>query len=255
MQCKICGNITKFFSRAVVLDKHEITYYQCISCGHIQTEEPFWLEEAYSDAIATSDVGMISRNIGLSRIVQVILNYCFSKEKNFLDYGGGYGLFVRIMRDNGWNFKWYDKYCTPLFIPEFCKGALTNKYDVITAFELFEHFANPVEEIAEIFKLTDNIIFSTNLLPEPAPQPDEWWYFALDSGQHISFYTRKSLMVLADKWNKHYTGVNDIHIFLKEKIADWKIKLIYRYYKYILYIKRRKSLTLSDYEMVTGKKM
>jgi len=32
----------------------------------------------------------------------------------FLDYAAGYGLFVRLMRDAGYNFRWSDLYCQNL---------------------------------------------------------------------------------------------------------------------------------------------
>jgi len=34
----------------------------------------------------------------------------------FLDYAAGYGLFVRLMRDAGYNFRWSDLYCQNLFV-------------------------------------------------------------------------------------------------------------------------------------------
>jgi hypothetical protein len=41
-------------------------------------------------------------------------------------------------------------------------------------------------------------MFSTLLVPEPAPKLEDWWYYGLEHGQHIAFYTRKSLAVLAN---------------------------------------------------------
>lgn len=51
MKCKICGSDAPFFSEADILKKHHVKYYKCSSCGFIQTEAPYWLSEAYSDAI------------------------------------------------------------------------------------------------------------------------------------------------------------------------------------------------------------
>jgi len=66
-----------------------------------------------------------------------------------------------------------------------------NKIDVITAFEIFEHFVNPLEDLEKIFSISHNVIFSTELLPNPVPKPNEWWYYGLEHGQHISFTQNK----------------------------------------------------------------
>jgi hypothetical protein len=35
----------------------------------------------------------------------------FDANNRFIDYGGGYGLFVRLMRDAGFDYYWFDKFC------------------------------------------------------------------------------------------------------------------------------------------------
>lgn len=73
MQCKICYAETSFFDTALVLGKYKTIYYQCPCCGVIQTEEPYWLDEAYSEAITDSDIGLIGRNILLSSQTAAVL--------------------------------------------------------------------------------------------------------------------------------------------------------------------------------------
>lgn len=48
-------------------------YYRCPNCGFICTEEPYWLDEAYSSAIASTDIGVIMRNMLLRDKVSAIL--------------------------------------------------------------------------------------------------------------------------------------------------------------------------------------
>jgi len=62
----------------------------------MQTEEPCWLSEAYKDPIDISDTGYVARNISLSQKITVLLSLFFDKKAKFLDYAGGYGLFVRL---------------------------------------------------------------------------------------------------------------------------------------------------------------
>jgi len=59
------------------------------------------------------------------------------------------------------------------------------KYELVTAFEVFEHFAEPIQEFESMIKFSDNIIFSTELLPSLVPKPEKWWYYGLGHGQHI----------------------------------------------------------------------
>lgn len=53
--CKICGNKTSYIFQAKVLGKYDVKYFHCSTCGYIQTEEPYWLDEAYSESISALD--------------------------------------------------------------------------------------------------------------------------------------------------------------------------------------------------------
>lgn len=88
-KCKICGSETCSFDRAKILSKYDVQYFRCPKCGFIQTEEPYWLEEAYSEAITNEDIGIIYRNELLKQKVQSIIFNFFSHAKTFLDWGGG----------------------------------------------------------------------------------------------------------------------------------------------------------------------
>ena len=50
-KCKICDSNSHYFATAKVLQKYNVDYFQCSNCGFVQTEEPYWLDEAYSEAI------------------------------------------------------------------------------------------------------------------------------------------------------------------------------------------------------------
>ena len=79
VKCKVCDAASSFFGQANVLRKYSASYFCCEKCGFIQTEEPYWLEEAYSSAIALQDVGIIHRNLVNCEITSAILNL-FSPE-------------------------------------------------------------------------------------------------------------------------------------------------------------------------------
>ena len=130
-------------------------------------------------------------------------------------------------------------------------------FEVITVFEVFEHLYDPILEIKKLLNFTDNILFTTEIIPKSSPKPENWYYYSLDSGQHISFFTLKSLLLIAKKFNLNLisNGTN-IHLLSKKKISRNLFNVISRdnLSKFLNIILRRNSLMLIDYELKTGKK-
>lgn len=251
MKCKICEAESQKFAKTQLLNKYVVGYFQCSECGFVQTEEPYWLEEAYSEAIASSDVGLVFRNNTLSKMCTNLLLEFFDHNAKFLDYGGGYGLFVRIMRDSGFDFHWHDKFCKNIFAQGFEVSDHDNKYyEIVTAFEVFEHFINPIDEIKRILKFSKNIIFSTELLPQNNPKPNEWWYYAPHEGQHISVYTTKALAIVAEKFNLNfYSNGTSLHILTEKNLPLQLFDRLFEYNQENF----KKSLLQQDYLNAIGK--
>src|SRR5574341_2342641 len=177
MTCKICSSRMNLFQRAIILNKYNIDYFQCDHCGFMQTEKPYWIEEAYQNSINISDTGIITRNIYLSNQTATIIYFFFDKNAIFLDFAGGYGILTRLMRDIGFDFYWHDLYTKNLFARGFEYTGSIKGIELITAFECMEHFVEPVFEIEKMAKITRNILFTTELIPPSNPKPDEWWYY------------------------------------------------------------------------------
>lgn len=222
--CKICSSLSPYFAQATILNRHTVDYFKCSVCGFVQTEKPYWLDQAYADPIAMSDVGLVARNFKFSQITQELIISCFNSKGKFLDYGCGYGLFVRLMRDFGFDFYGYDQYCQNIFYQGF-EGNQQENYDLVTAFEVFEHFVDPLEEIEKLLKFSKSLLFSTQLLPADHPKPNQWWYYALHEGQHISIYTYQSLVKIAEKFKLNlYSDGSSLHLLTQTKISgsSWK---------------------------------
>ncbi|AZI25271.1 class I SAM-dependent methyltransferase [Pedobacter sp. G11] len=220
MISKITGGATERIFSSVILNKYEVDFFKCLETGFIQTEDPYWLEEAYSSAITKLDVGLASRNEALrSKTIKVINEY-FDSSKKFLDYAGGYGLFTRMMRDQGFDFFHTDRYCTNIFANYFTLAdSGSDQFELITSFESFEHFANPLEEISLILRHGDNLLFTTELQPKQLNCVTDWWYFIPETGQHISFYTIESLQYLANSFGLNfYTDGRSLHLFTKKSL-------------------------------------
>ena len=154
----------------VLLQKHPTQYFQCLNCGYVQTEEPYWMEEAYKASINDSDTGMMMRSFWHRNIAATLIYFLFNQKGQFLDYGGGYGVFVRLMRDVGYDFYWQDKHTENLFAKGF-EFPVSEKLtiELLTCFEAFEHFVEPVTELENLLSISQNILLSTEFIPEPTP--------------------------------------------------------------------------------------
>jgi len=222
MRCEVCSDNCTLKFETTVLFKHKVKYYQCDNCGLMQTERPYWLPEAYKKAITATDIGLISRNIGTSDKVFDLIAGHFDTGKKFLDYGGGYGILVRLLRDRGLDFYRQDIYCENIFALNHDITDLDDKnlkFEIVTCFEVFEHTYEPVKLMEDLLIYGDNILISTLLIPaRPMTSPDDWWYFSPHTGQHVLFYTEKALRILAEKFSLNlYSNGTDMHFFTRKK--------------------------------------
>lgn len=221
MLCKICGNQSKKMFSSLILNKYEVDYFHCNHCEFIQTEEPHWLEEAYSSSINMTDTGILARNkIMATKLTSVIFNH-FDIHGKFLDYAGGYGLLTREMRDRGFNYYWQDKYTSNLVARGFEYSDKIKPIELITSFESFEHFYDPISEINDILSISRSILFSTELYSMPVPHPEKWWYYGREHGQHISLYSIKTLRFIASEYGLNLlSNGSGIHLLTEKNITN-----------------------------------
>ena len=213
-RCPICDEQAKYAFQSKLLHRYNVTYFCCPQCELLQTESPHWLEEAYSSAIASTDIGLLQRNFQISSILAPVL-FFHDKHGKYLDYAGGYGKFCRLMRDIDFDFYTTDAYCTNLFAKDFEWTPDKNlNFSGITAMEVLEHVHNPLTFFEGICPyLTENgaIIFTTFLYRDNIPDKD-WWYYSFNTGQHISFFTQKTLETLSVKLNMHFVSNGHVHM-------------------------------------------
>lgn len=209
-----------------LLKKHDVAYYYCNNCGLLQTETPYWLDDAYQNAIADSDTGILSRNLTISRKLSSLLFFCMDKSSAYADTAGGYGLLTRLMRDNGFDFYWHDDYCENLFAKGFEQANNTRKLAAVTAFEVLEHIHNPLQFIKDTLDKsgTSTLIFSTELFAGKPPSPSEWWYYTPETGQHITFYQKKTLEFIARELSLNLYTNNNIHVLTERNMNRLKFK-------------------------------
>ena len=253
--CKLCGGGPESFGELIVLGRHRARYQRCTSCGYVSVEHPHWLTEAYADhAIAALDTGIVMRNLWLTDAVDALLRCRFRNVRTALDYGAGTGLFVRLMRDRGHDFRWSDPHCENLFALGF-EADETMNFDLVTCFEVAEHLTDPLPVFEQLTTRASVLIFSTELLPEHGNRPGEWHYYAPETGQHVGFFTTASLQALADRLGRHFTSDGRmLHAFTAEPLDPRWLRLVgkqRRARRMLKLLRKRPPLTWRDAEALT----
>ncbi len=212
--CWWCIGICEPFGVATVIG-HEVKYLSCKSCGSVRTEEPFWLDEAYSRP--SPDLGLVNRNEGTANMLPKILRQ-WKKEGSFCDFGGGTGMLTRMMRDRGFDFFCFDSMATNQFARGFDALVESRRWSAITAIEVLEHIPRTNETVRNLLSNTDCLVFQTEVLPSsPAPDLQSWWYYLLSEGQHVSFPSRDGIAALANSLGVHYYHAGkSVHILSRK---------------------------------------
>lgn len=226
MYCNLCESPTADFGALRILGRFDARYRRCKACGFTFAENVSWLGLAYSSAIAASDTGIAVRNLKLAQMTSLLIALAFHDAKRFLDYGGGSGLLVRLMRDRGFDFWLRDKYCPNVFAGGF-EAQEGDRFDLATCMEVAEHLPDPMPTFKELATLAPALVLSTELLPETANRPGEWWYYAPETGQHVSFYTVAALRVIAERLQMRVaTNGANLHVLSVAPVSDSLIRLV-----------------------------
>ena len=219
--CRLCASPAPLAFTKTQLKKHLVRYFRCTECEALQTEAPYWIDEAYQNLNFARDTGMVARTLATGRLILALaLDQRLDRNDRLLDFGGGTGLLTRYLRDYGLNGFWCDKYAQNIFALGFESTLAPAK--LITAFEVFEHLPQPRQEIAALLaQQPDFLLISTKLYQG---QDISWWYL-LEDGQHVQFYSKKGLETLAQTHHYHLnTDGSTFHLFSKKKLPTRYLK-------------------------------
>jgi hypothetical protein len=232
-----------------VLGVHRVQYWSCGSCGLLQTEAPWWLEEAYGEPIAALDTGVLSRAVDVGRVIDALLTRVLRPSGAILDFAGGYGLLVRYLRDRGWNCRWHDPYAPNLLARGF-EWDEGEPCEVVLATEVIEHLADPLGALQDLRRRTScgAMVLTTVLLPEPVPAPGEWWYYSLDTGQHISFLQERTLRYIAADLQMTLHSSGNVHLLADHSIPPIARLCTSRLAPLLAAGRQRPSLTQPDHD-------
>jgi len=204
------------------------------------------------------DIGPIDRSISTAQQMRALILSLFNHRKPFLDYGAGYGILVRRMRDLGFDFKYYDAHCTNLFCKGFEGPLAGTQYEMITAIEVFEHLEQPLDVLETLLQSTGSVFFTTELLPSHIPKPDQWWYYGLAHGQHISIFSREALNILASRVGKHLYSWSRFHLITDKNISPRLYRILLQPNWAVMIgtilarARRVQSLLVADFERVSN---
>jgi hypothetical protein len=214
--CSICSSECRQSFNVKIQNKFDADLYTCTKCGFSFYPNQDWIKGSFSDELNSLDLGSVGRVLLACDFLSEFINSEKLTNATFLDYGGGYGLQTRIMRDRGFNFKNFDPHTQPLF-SKFFTGEPSGRYDLVSLIEVSLHFENPVAEFTKLMELGDYLVF-TSVVPDKDFGPD-WWYITGESGQHIAFYPLRSLKEIANQSGVLFSSDGKLfHVFHKKPL-------------------------------------
>lgn len=215
LRCHICGSRATLFDvvdfnkacselwgKPLPLAGAAVYYARCEACGfcyapefhkwthddfrrHIYNEHYIEVDPEYVDVRPKANAALIGNTFkGQAAAIR------------HLDYGGGRGLLSGLLREAGWNSASYDP-----FVDTTVAAGTLGVFNLITAFEVFEHVVDPnalMRQLKALLAPGGIVIFSTDLSDgKIVPgQRLTWWYAAPRNG-HISLFSAASLGTLA----------------------------------------------------------
>jgi Methyltransferase domain len=218
VRCKICSGETSVTHSALVLKNYQVEYHLCGICDYWATDEPFWLEQAYSEAVSSMDTGTVARNISIHRRLAPTLVSLFGAGP-YVDWAGGAGMLVRLMRDSGLDFYWQDAYAENVLAKglDWERRRDGRNAVAVTAMEVMEHTPDPLTFLRELMDGTgtDTVIFSQELHHGADPG---WWYLAPECGQHVSFYSSRTLADLGQRLGLNLHTSRNLHMLTRQAL-------------------------------------
>ena len=205
--CLLCGtSASELFSQ----DKFR-EYFECLECALIYVPEKFHMSfenEKKRYEKHNNDHDNIGYRNFLGRIAVPIRETVLLPASG-LDFGCGPStVLADILKNYGYEMKVYD----PFFASN--ESVLNDKYDFISATEVFEHLRKPltvINKLISMLKFGGKLAVMTKLYDDSIDFNS--WHYKNDA-THISFFTIETFNWLSKNLNLKYSKIeNDIYIF------------------------------------------
>jgi hypothetical protein len=212
--CRLCGNQVAAVFSLRLLQKYEVEYLRCIVCESLQTERPYWMQEAYQNNLSILDTGAAQRN--LSNLAATFAVSKLLHLSDVVDFGGGDGLLCRLLRDYKINCYVNDKYAAASYARAFATPEFFHP-GILLAFEVLEHFECPFNDLKPLFASNPRVILASTGIY--CGQGSDWWYLAPETGQHVFFYSEKALHSIAKSYGYRLLICSGHLLFLKSDLT------------------------------------
>lgn len=208
-----------------------VYYALCSHCGFCFAPEiSTWTLEEFEERIYNEEYALVDPEYidARPRVNASALISMFGDSLppvKHLDYGGGSGLLSSLLTKSNWQSVSYDP-----FVDKDVSIEKLGKFDLITAFEVFEHVPDIhllMSNLLSLLSVNGIVLFSTLLSDGNinASQRINWWYASPRNG-HISLFSRNSLVLLAQKNGLNFGSFSKgFHIFYS-KIPFWAEHLV-----------------------------
>ena len=208
-----------------------VHYSLCGNCGFcFSAELSAWnLEEfeekIYNDEYILVDPEYVETRPGANASNLIAMFGDSAQPIRHLDYGGGNGHMAGILNKANWQSSSYDP-----FVDRSLRIDELGKFDLITAFEVFEHVPDVHQLMSNLRSLLapDGMVLFSTLLSDGNIHPGQglnWWYAAPRNG-HISLFSTKSLVIIARHYGFNFGSFSPVsHIFFT-KVPQWASHII-----------------------------
>ena len=191
-----------------------IYYALCGQCGFCFSPDLYrWSLKDFADHIYNDDYVLVDPDYAQVRPAgnAALIASTFGAHKGdirHLDYGGGSGLMSGLLAAQGFTSRSYDPFVNTDTDPHGI-GA----FDLITAFEVFEHVPDVnalMIDLGVLLAPGGVILFSTLASDGQIARHRrlDWWYASPRNG-HISLFSKASLGALAQKFGFNFGSFND----------------------------------------------
>lgn len=234
LPCKVCDAVAELFGvvdfsksceeqRGTFLPMSGVPvwYHRCPACGLIFTATfdhwppSHFAEHIYNDGYAAVDPDYLELRPNVN--AELVANFLSrGAGLRVLDYGGGNGRLAALLRARGVAASSWDVMVDP-GRPE------TAAYDVVTAFEVFEHTPTPVATCADALgclRPDGALLFTTLTADKLPPRAAHFWYIAPRNG-HVTIHTRASLSRLFARFGWQVHHYNDLLHVAFRSVPAW----------------------------------